>query len=291
MREVEYAGERGIELVERGVRMIAVHSIGPRIAWFGRTGTGSVLFWDDAGEHRRGDWRLHGGHRLWITRPLADETYETYEPDNEPCAVRRLADGVRITAPAGARGIEKTMVIHARGSAWTIEHRLRNTGELLWSGGAWALTCTLPRRDTVYRIPLGGGPAGWDVAAIAIPLRWGGTHRSRLDDPQFTFTADAMEIRARADEAKRMVLAPRGVIEMRDPARGVFRKHTRYEAGAIYPMGANLAVYLGPRRFMVEMESMSPLRTLAPGEALIHRETWLLGTDRRDPGGVSAARS
>ena len=119
LREVEYAGERGIELVESEVRLVAVHSIGPRIAWFGRTRTGSVLFWD-AGEHRRGDWRLYGGHRLWITRPFADETYETFEPDNEPCEIRRLVGGVRITAPAGARGIEKTMVIRARGSEWTM---------------------------------------------------------------------------------------------------------------------------------------------------------------------------
>jgi hypothetical protein len=276
IREIEHAGEGAIELVERGVRLIVVHSVGPRIAWFGRTGGDSVLFWDHAGEHRRGDWRLRGGHRLWITRPLADETYETYEADNAPCRVRRLAEGVRLTAPVSAHGIEKSLAIRARRGAWTVEHRVRNAGDMLWSGGAWALTCTVPRRDTVYRIPLGGGPPAWDVATIVIPLRWGGTHGSRLADPQIALTADAMEIRARGDEAKRMVLAPRGLIEMKDPARGVFRKTSPYRAGAAYPMGTNLAVYLGPRRFMVELESMSPLQTLAPGESLAHLETWTL---------------
>jgi hypothetical protein len=107
-----------------------------------------------------------------------------------------------------------------------------------------------------------------------IPTRWGGGHTSRLDDPQITMTADAMEIRARGDEAKRMVLAPRGRLEMHDPERGLFCKHAPFDADASYPLGTNVAVYLGPRRFMVELETMSPLRTLAPGAAISHVETW-----------------
>ncbi|HWO19084.1 MAG TPA: hypothetical protein VNO30_09910, partial [Kofleriaceae bacterium] len=266
IREIEHEGHRGVELLDGlGARMVVLSSIGPRIAWFGRAERDNLLYWDAAGEHRRGAWRLYGGHRLWVTRPLADESEEIYDPDNAPSRVEELEDGVRITSPPSALALERTLTIRAQGGAWTVEHRLRNVGDLLWSGGAWALTCTRPSEDTVYRIPLGGGPPGWDVTTIVIPTRWGGGHTSRLDDPQITMTADAMEIRARDDEAKRMVLAPRGRLEMRDPARGVFCKHAAYEPDGAYPLGTNLAVYVGPRRFMVELETMSPLRTLPPG--------------------------
>lgn len=44
--------------------------------WFGALGRANLLFWDDAGEHTRGPWRLYGGHRLWTTRPDADESEE-----------------------------------------------------------------------------------------------------------------------------------------------------------------------------------------------------------------------
>jgi hypothetical protein len=276
IREIEHAGHRGVELLDGGVRMIVLCSIGPRIAWFGRRDRESVLYWDAAGEHRRRAWRLYGGHRLWITRPLADETEEIYEPDNEPCRLERIPDGVRITSPPSALAIEKTLAICARDGLWRIEHQVRNVGALLWSGGAWALTCTSPREGTVYRVPLGGGPPNWDVTVIAIPTRWGARHTSRLDDPQITLVADAMEIRAREDEARRMVLAPHGTLEMRDPERGLFRKRASFLRDASYPLGTNLAVYLGPRRFMVELETMSPLRTLAPGSTLSHVETWTM---------------
>jgi hypothetical protein len=274
--EVEHAGHRGVELVAGGVRMIALSSIGPRIAWFGHCDRDNLLYWDAAGEHRRGAWRLYGGHRFWLTRPLADENEETYEPDNQACVVERLPGGVRITQPTTSLGIEKSLTITVDGGVWIIEHRLRNAGTLLWSGGAWGLTCTQPGPGTVYRVPLGGGPPTWDLTTIVIPHRWGGVHTTRFDDPQITMVEDAMEIRADKEEAKRLVMAPRGELEMRDPARGWFRKRTAFDADAAYPLGTNLAVYVGPDRFMVELETMGPLRTLVPGAALTHVERWTL---------------
>jgi hypothetical protein len=276
LREVEHAGHLGVELRDDEVQMIVLHSVGPRIAWFGLREQDNLLYWDSAAEHRRGSWRLYGGHRLWITRPLADESEEIYEPDNAPCRLERIPDGVCITSPPSALALEKSLAITVRDRRWTIEHRLRNVGQLLWSGGAWALTCTAPRESTLYRVPLGGGPPAWDVATILIPLRWGGSHTSRLDDPQISLTADALELRPREDEAKRMLLAPRGRLEMHDPERGTFCKEAPFDPDATYPAGTNLAVYVGPQRFMVELETMSPLRTLPPGATLTHAETWTL---------------
>jgi hypothetical protein len=273
-REIDFRGHHGLELVAGDVTMVVVTSVGPRIAWFGRTGGENLLFWDDEGAHQQGAWRMYGGHRLWLTRPLADESDETFAPDNEPCRIERTRDGVSVCATPSGSPIERSLSIGERDGRWTIRHGLRNTGELLWSGGAWALTCTLPHRDSRYRIPLGGMSKAWDVATILIPMRWG-THTSRLDDDQFTFSADAMEFRAQNDEAKRMVLAPHGRIELRDH-RGVFRKTSPFEIDARYPLATNLAVYLAPRAAFVELESMSPQRTLYPGDALAHLETWTL---------------
>lgn len=72
-----------------------------------------------------------------------------------------------------------------------------------------------------------------------------------------------------------MVFAPRGTLRMHDPARGELTKCAACVAGAIYPLGTNLAVYLGPESFMVELETMSPIARLAPGAALRHRERWV----------------
>jgi hypothetical protein len=273
IRDVEHAGLAAIELIARSQRLVIVHAVGPRIAWFGAVGRGNLLFWDAPQRHRRGDWQLRGGHRLWITRPGADESEETYAPDNLACRVRRLRDGCVVTAPLDPSRLERSMVIRRRGPTWVVEHRLRNAGDMLWSGGAWALTCTRPDRATRYRIPLDGGAPTWDVVTLVIPRRWAGGHTSRLADRQLVLTDDALEVRPSGAEAKRMLSAPRGRLEMIDPARGTFVK-TAARIRGTYPLDTNVAIYLGPRRFMVELETMSPIVTLPPGETLRHIEVW-----------------
>src|SRR5437868_2148268 len=104
---VAHAGLATIELVEHHTRLVIVHEIGPRIAWFGDLERDNLLFWDAAGVHTRGSWRLYGGHRLWTTRPGADESEEAYAPDNDRCCVRELTSGVAITAPPDRPQIEK----------------------------------------------------------------------------------------------------------------------------------------------------------------------------------------
>jgi hypothetical protein len=257
------------------MRMVVITSAGPRIAWFGHPAGKNLLFWDEDGTEHRGRWQLRGGHRLWTTRPGADESEETYAPDNDACRVRILRDGLQVDAPRTPAQLEKSLIIRSVPGAFRIGHRLRNAGDMLWSGGSWAITCTRPRRSTRYAIPLDGGSAGWDLLTIVTPRRWGSTHTSRLDDPQFRLREDALHFQAHGREAKRMVFAPRGRLEMRD-ARGHFVKVATPIAGASYPLATNVACYLAPRAFMVELETMSPIVTLVPGATLSHVEHWSL---------------
>ena len=56
-----------------------------------------------------------------------------------------------------------------------------------------------------------------------------------------------------------------------------------YDPAGNYPLGTNLAVYIGPKNFMVEMETMGAFATLKPGQVLKHRETWLLAAAKSAP--------
>jgi hypothetical protein len=274
IQSLELGELAALELVEGTAKLVIVHGAGPRIAWFGRAR--NLLYWDDAGARRRGAWALRGGHRLWITRPDADESEETYAPDNAACRVERIAGGVAVSA-IGSSQIEKTLAVRSEAGAWVVSHTLRNTGDMLWAGGAWALTCTKPGATTTYRVPLDGGNPAWDALTLVVPRRWGGGHTSRIADPQIVMTEEAIEIHPRGGEAKRMLSAPRGTLEMHD-ADIVFAKTAVHQPGARYPLDTNVAFYLGPDRFMVELETMSPQRTLRPGESLTHVEIWTLSS-------------
>ena len=275
IRDVTFDGLAAIELVHAGIRMIVIHEVGPRIAWFGPLRGDNLLFWDAADERRRGGFHLRGGHRVWATRPVADETAEAHLLDDGPCRIRRLRDGVAIAAPPDVDHLVKVMVVRARPGGFMIDHLVTNAGDLMWTGGVWALTCTQPRRGVTYGVPLGDDGA-WDVFALVIPRRWGG-HTSPVADPQITLTDDCLVLRPRGHETKRMIQAPRGLIGMTDAGAGLsFVKHAAYDRSAVYPYGTNLALYAGPDSYMVAMETLGPIREVLPGETIDHGEAWTL---------------
>ena len=84
-----------------------------------------------------------------------------------------------------------------------------------------------------------------------------------------------MIVRPNGVEAKRMVMAPLGIIAMTWPAKQLsFIKQARFNPHGQYPHGCNLAVYIGPGNFMVEMETYGEEQTLLPGNTINHTETW-----------------
>ena len=85
-----------------------------------------------------------------------------------------------------------------------------------------------------------------------------------------------------------MVQTPAGAIALVDPTRDLtFAIRTAYERGAAYPANANVAMYVGPENFMVEMETMGPHAVLKSGESLEHRQEWTLAKGAIAPTGAA----
>ena len=156
-----------------------------------------------------------------------------------------------------------------------VDNFLINSGDMLYSGGVWALTCTVPNKTTRYGIPLGDDNV-WDYCKIVMFRNWDG-HTGGYNDDQFTFTEDMMIVHPKGKENKRMIQADRSIIAMHDPSRDIlFAKKVQYKREENYPQGCNIAIYIGPDNFMVEMETMGCERTIKPGESLHHKEIWIL---------------
>jgi hypothetical protein len=130
---------------------------------------------------------------------------------------------------------------------------------------------------------LGDGSA-WDYATVIAFRTWGGHGGVGFNDPQFEFADDVMVLHPSGRENKRMLKADAGIIAMHDPVhRLLFAKQTAYQPDASYPLGTNLALYVGPKNFMVEMETMGPVAALKPGQSLQLRETWVLTAAKSAP--------
>ena len=274
--ESTFNGFKFVEILTSSIRVVVTTNFGPRIVFWGRPDGENILLWAP-GKYFRKKWELLGGHRVWVTRPLADECEETYLEDNHNCEVQCIDCGWTITAPENSyantrRGITVKLLGENR---LEVDNFLINTGEMLYSGGIWALTCTVPDKTTRYGIPLGDDNS-WDYCKIVMFRKWDG-HTGGYNDDQFVFNEDIMYIKPKGRENKRMIQADKGIIAMHDPERNIlFAKKVKYNREGNYPQGCNLAVYIGPDNFMVELETMGSEKTIKPNEYIHNKEIWIL---------------
>ncbi|MGO8703199.1 MAG: hypothetical protein ACLQVA_05225 [Candidatus Brocadiia bacterium] len=266
-----------ITLATRALKMSIVTDAGPRIAFFGKPKGRNLLYWDRQGLGR-GEWKLMGGHRVWPTRPGADESEDGYRADNGKCSAQVRGDSVTvISALDPVFNTKRGITVRVAGeNRVEVENFVENQGPMLYSCGTWALTCTLPAEGTAYGIPLGDG-SDWDCFKLVLFKTWGGGHTSGFDDDQVSFTPDMLLVHPKGRETKRMLQAQRGIIAMDAPDSGcTFAKRTGYDRSASYPLGCNMAFYVGAKNFMVEMETMGPELALKSGQRAVNRETWAL---------------
>jgi hypothetical protein len=279
-KKIVYLGNKAMEIRTKKIRLVVMTSFGPRIAFFGKVKGDNLLFWDNKNRHRAG-WKLYGGHRVWPARVGADESEDAYRPDNCECEVISEKNSLVIVGQVDpVLKIQRGLWIEVhKENGLKINNFVKNCGDMLYSCSVWSLTCTNPGQGRRYGIPLGNN-SEWDSFNLVMFRKWGGGHTSSFNDRQITFTEDMMIINPQGKETKRMLESHSGIMAMDVPDQDTtFVKKVNYVPDAKYPLGCNMAFYVGPDNFMVEMETMSPEVTLKPGEMYNSPEYWLL-TDK-----------
>jgi len=258
------------------IELIVTTDIGPRILRYGFLGEENIL-----GEIPRavittelGDWKPWGGHRLWLA---PEDNPRSYAPDDLPVKFEIINENkIRLVQPADvATGIEKemTVALDERGSGVTISHYLRNRTRASIEVSAWAIT-----------IMNSGGEAilpqepylSWDEYLLpARPLvLW---HYTDLSDPRWTFSNQFIRLRtdSRMEAPQKMGIGNKQGWAAYHRGTTLFVKNFDYEQGASYPdYGCNTEVYTAGS--VMELESLSPLRNIAPEEFVQHLEHWNL---------------
>jgi hypothetical protein len=276
-KRITFDGLKALEITTRKIKLVVITELGPRIAFFGLPNGENVFYWKNDLLGREG-WRLLGGHRVWATRPGADESEDAYAADNEQCEIEE-SHGEWIITGAVHPFLQTRRGMRIRilnNESLEVNSFITNSGPMLYSGGVWNPTCILPRPGMEFGVPLGDRRLTWDIIKVVIPRTFAG-HSSRINDSQITFNEDFMIVRPQGIETKRMIMAPLGILAMSWPEKGIsFIKHAQFKPFAQYPLGCNLAIYNGPDNYMSEMETYGQERTLLPGETMTHKETWQL---------------
>ena len=262
------------------VDVIVTTDVGPRVVRYGFVGKDNVLceVRDEDGMTGGDTWHTFGGHRLWHS-PEANP--RTYQPDNTSVPFEDR-DRTIVLKPSieVATGIQKELEVSldATGTGVTVTHRLTNLGVWPIRLAAWAITVMAPGGVEVIPqtcVDTGLLPdrcvALWPYARMDdARVHWGDRFVVLHQDP----TAKAPFKLGLTNQAGWAAYFNR---------HSVFIKRFPFVQGEAYPdFGVNYESYATD--FMLEMETLSPLRTLRTGESVEYVESWLLVADVSFPG-------
>ncbi|MBN1881000.1 MAG: hypothetical protein JW885_02400 [Deltaproteobacteria bacterium] len=253
--------------------LIITTGFGPRILSLSTKGTENILFVDTGKTLGRGDWRLYGGHRLWI----APETETTYAPDNDGCLVETGDDFLSVLSRDECTGIKKTITIVDENGLIRVDHTITNEGDTLIPGAVWALTC-VNNVGTAF-FPWGTG-GSWDLKKVVYWHRWM-DHASEINDTQFTPTDDLFLVTPAGREGKVGSACREGFIGVSARDFTFVKTFERMPVDSYPDDNCAAECYTGP--YFTELETLSPLVTFSPGEPLTHSEHWLVAPHCVDP--------
>ncbi len=275
MERIDYLGHKDcVRLTNGEIEVIAATGFGPRVLHYGFVGGANLfgMFPDVEAETEMGRWRAVGGHRLW-TAPEASP--HSYAPDDRPVEAQELgALNIRLNGAADAAGLEKsiTLGLLPKGSDVEVRHRIVNRGSAPVEIAPWALT--ILDGGTIV-LPLEPYRSHGDALLPTQPLvLWPFTD---LTDPRLSLESRAIRVSAEplSNEPQKIGLANKREWAGYLNEGTLFMKRYPFLEGETYPdYGVNTEVFV-KGRFM-ELESLGPVRRLAPGEAVDHVERWRL---------------
>jgi hypothetical protein len=284
MEIIEYGGwKRNVRLSNKALELVATLEVGPRIIRLAAPGGRNVFknYDDQLGRAGEAEWQIRGGHRLWFA---PEDPVATYFPDNGPVEAREIDGGVRLTPPPETpNGLQKELdvILDPRRPRVRVVHRLTSIGAAARTLAPWALSVMAPGGTAIVGLPKRGRHPR-DLLPNQGLVLWPYTD---LADPRLKLGTRAILLSQRKDRGPTKL----GLLNVEGWAAYavhgcLFVKRFACQPGATYPdMGVSTELFTNQE--MLEVESLGPLVSLAPGQAVEHVEEWHLFA------GVPAVRS
>jgi hypothetical protein len=263
------------------VDLVITSDIGPRVMRYGFVGGQNLfkVYPEGLGESGQPKWLSRGGHRLWAA---PEDPVRTYIPDNGPVDIQIQGDTLIATEPVEQiTNLEKRITIKmaAEGSAVELIHRLRNAGAAPVALAPWSLTMMAQGGMAIHGFPpRGQHPKDLNPTNPLVMSAY-----TDLSDYRWRFTKKYLLLRQdpEATCAQKLGSWNRDTFGAYLLGSDLFIK--RYRAAgspADYPdFGCSFETFTNAK--MLELETVGPMTTLAPGAAVEHVERWTLHKDIR----------
>lgn len=214
-----------------------------------------------------GEWRVYGGHRLW----MAPESTDSYCPDNAPVSYELQDDGVMITQnPDPALLIRKRIRISfLEDGGVVLDHSIENLSDKTITGASWGVN-TLDGGG-IANINF-NGERGFNPKRVV--SLWGLTN---LHDPRVKFCKDRVTATHMADITdyfKIGLYVQPGEAILENKGQKMTINFQVPPMDACPDGGCNFELYLCSR--FMELETLGVQTEIAPGKTAEHREIWHL---------------
>jgi hypothetical protein len=263
------------------VELLVLADVGPRIIWYGFRDGENLLHEvaADLGSCGGNEFRLYGGHRLWVS----PEVERTYFPDNHPVTVEHQGNRACFTAPventAPGTNLQKELQVQLEetGSSVHLRHRVTNHDKHRSELAPWTPTMMKAGGRAILPLPPRVAMDKEHYLSVGPLTLWSFTD---LADPRWRLGTEYIQLVQHTNMDCRYQEQMTGTF---NPAgwgayfcnNVLFVKRASVVSGATYPdFGCNFEVFAN--REFLELETLGPKNVLSPAEHTTHTETWQL---------------
>jgi hypothetical protein len=263
------------------VDIIAALGFGIRILHFGLAGMDNVFCLAPGVKVSVGEteWSAYGGHRLWLS---PEEMPKTYFPDDLPIGYEIKNDTVILTQPLdGWANVAKQLEFTISDNKAKVLHRITNRNDHPIEFAVAAVSMMAP--GGIEIIPFTGPDTGLTNNRSVSVWPYTDMNDSRVKwlKDHIILTHDSSvkaPFKIGVDNASGWAAYVNG--------QNVFIKRYRYIEEEKYPDN-NVSYETYTCDYTTEMGTLSPLKSVAPGESLEHTEEWSVvhitpGSDLKD---------
>lgn len=248
--------------LDYGLRIVHVSAAGMKNLMYRQPADRSDGFCTEEG------WRLYGGHRFW----LAPEGKQSYCPDNQPMYWETFDDGALIVQPEDSwQKTEKSIrITFLQDGGIQLIHGVKNLGDEPLEAALWSIT-TFEKGGTAYA-PLLPEQLPKKLCRRSIVF-WNATDPG---DPRISFQGNQIKGRYMdiPNYFKMGAFIPQGRASFENLGQRFTMRFAARPDGVYADDGCNFEFYMN--RYFTELESLSTLKRLQPGEVATHEEVWYL---------------
>lgn len=270
MKEVSFEGWKNcVELTSGSFKIIVTTEVGPRIIGGFINGSENIFFVkpQTAGKKGGDSWNIFGGHRLWHSPEAKPRCYDA---DNHKVKVSEAADGsVSFCRGKDHAGIFKTVIVQPLGkNKFKITHKLRNDNMWDVELAAWALSVMAPGGVAVVPQPQGDKKSLLPNRYLTL---WPYTN---MADKRYTWGEKYILLRQNKNlpKTKFGLNCEDGWLAYANKGVALKKSFTHMVDGEYPDNGCSIECFSNMR--MLEIETLSPLYLMEPGEEITHEEIW-----------------